>query len=120
MPVQAVANALTVSQFLGIAGAFLAVLFEVRLGRLLPLAIGVIGGAASVYYLVGDIGGAEYWIGVCGFNFLWNLSMPYLLVMLRTSISGAVWWSMAFPCSSLDLRVALLLRPNCSVSGTMS
>jgi predicted MFS family arabinose efflux permease len=82
MPVQAVANALTVSQFLGIAGAFLAVLFEVRLGRLLPLAIGIIGGAASVYYLVGDIGGAEYWIGVCGFNFLWNLSMPYLLATL--------------------------------------
>ncbi len=79
---QAVANALTVSQFLGIAGAFLAVLFEVRLGRLLPLAIGVIGGAASVYYLVGDIGRAEYWIGVCGFNFLWNLSMPYLLATL--------------------------------------
>ena len=79
---QSVANALTVSQFLGIAGAFLAVMFEVRLGRLLPLAIGVIGGAASVYYLVGDIGGAEFWIGVCGFNFLWNLSMPYLLATL--------------------------------------
>ena len=82
MAVQSVANALTVSQFLGIAGAFLAVLFEVRLGRLLPLAIGVIGGSASVYYLVGDIGGAEYWIAVCGFNFLWNLSMPYLLATL--------------------------------------
>ena len=82
MAEQAVANALTVSQFLGIAGAFLAVLFEVRLGRLLPLAIGVIGGAASVHYLVGDIGTAEFWIGVCGFNFLWNLSMPYLLATL--------------------------------------
>ncbi len=82
MAEQAVANALTVSQFLGIAGALLAVLFEVRLGRLLPLAIGIIGGAASVYYLVGDIEGAEFWIGVCGFNFLWNLSMPYLLATL--------------------------------------
>lgn len=82
MAEQSVANALTISQFLGIAGAFLAVVFEVRLGRLLPLAVGVIGGAASVYYLVGDIGGAEFWIGVCGFNFLWNLSMPYLLATL--------------------------------------
>jgi len=82
MAEQSVANALTVSQFLGIAGAFLAVIFELRLGRLLPLAIGVIGGAGSVYYLVGDIRGAEYWIGVCGFNFLWNLSMPYLLATL--------------------------------------
>jgi len=82
MAEQSVAWALTVSQFLGIAGAFLAVVFEVKLGRLLPLAFGVIGGAASVYYLVGDIGGAEFWIGVCGFNFLWNLSMPYLLATL--------------------------------------
>lgn len=23
-----------------------------------------------------------FWIGVCGFNFLWNLSMPYLLATL--------------------------------------
>jgi len=82
MQVQSVANALTVSQFLGIAGAFLAVMFEIRFGRLLPLAIGITGSAASVYYLVGDIGGAEYWIAVCAFNFLWNLSMPYLLATL--------------------------------------
>ncbi len=82
MQTQSVANALTVSQFLGIAGAFLAVVFELRFGRLLPLAIGIIGGAASVYYLVGDVGGKEYWIAVCGFNFLWNLSMPYLLATL--------------------------------------
>jgi hypothetical protein len=79
---QSVGNALMVSQFLGIAGAFLAVIFELRLGRLLPLAIGVIGGAASIYYLVGDIDSAQYWIGVCGFNFLWNLSMPYLFATL--------------------------------------
>lgn len=82
MPEQSVANALTVSQFLGIAGALLAVVFEVRFGRLLPLAIGIIGGAASVYYLVGGIGSADFWIGVCGFNFLWNLSMPYMLATL--------------------------------------
>jgi len=57
-------------------------MFEIRFGRLLPLAIGITGSAASVYYLVGDIGGAEYWIAVCAFNFLWNLSMPYLLATL--------------------------------------
>ena len=86
MAEQSVANALTTSQFLGIAGAFLAVVLEVRLGRLLPLAIGIIGGAASIYLLVGDgdgdISANRYWIGVCGFNFLWNLSMPYMLATL--------------------------------------
>ena len=79
---QAVANALTLSQFLGIAGAFLAVLLEVRFGRLLPLAIGVIGGAFAVYLLVGDLEVSRYWLAVCAFNFLWNLSMPYLLATL--------------------------------------
>lgn len=82
MAEQAVANALTISQFLGIAGAFVAVVLELRLGRLLPLAFGVLGGAISIYLLVGEIGSTLYWIGVCGFNFLWNLSMPYLLAML--------------------------------------
>ena len=86
MAEQSVANALTTSQFLGIAGAFLAVVLEVRLGRLLPLAIGIIGGAASIYLLVGDgdgdISANRYWIGVCGFNFLWNLCMPYMLATL--------------------------------------
>jgi len=79
---QAVANALTISQFLGIAGAFLAVVLEVRFGRIAPLAIGVLGGAVSVYLLIGEIGATVFWIAVCGFNFLWNLSMPYLLATL--------------------------------------
>ena len=82
MAEQAVANALTISQFLGIAGAFLAVVLELRIGRILPLAFGVLGGAASIYLLVGDIDSTLFWIGVCGFNFLWNLSMPYLLATL--------------------------------------
>ncbi|MEZ5500228.1 MAG: MFS transporter [Steroidobacteraceae bacterium] len=79
MPEQQVANVLMVSQIAGIAGAFVVVVFEKRFGRLLPLAVGVLGSAASAYLLVGQIGAREYWLGVCGFNLLWNLSMPYML-----------------------------------------
>jgi MFS family permease len=82
MAEQSVANALTVSQFLGIAGALLAVLFETRFGRLAPLMIGIFGGAASIYLLLGQLESAGFWLAVCGFNFLWNLSMPYLLATL--------------------------------------
>jgi predicted MFS family arabinose efflux permease len=82
MAEQSVANALMISQFLGIAGAFLAVIFEVRFGRLLPLAVGILGGAVSVYMLVGEIAADRFWLAVCAFNFLWNLSMPYLLATL--------------------------------------
>lgn len=79
---QEVANALTVSQFLGIAGAFLVVMFEKRFGRVWPLLIGIVGIAGFIYVLVGDLKPGGYWLAVCGFNFLWNLSMPYLLATL--------------------------------------
>jgi hypothetical protein len=82
MEEQSVANALTISQFLGVAGAMVAVVLNLRLGRLLPLAFGILGGAMSIYLLIGDIGSTLFWLGVCGFNFLWNVSMPYLLAML--------------------------------------
>jgi predicted MFS family arabinose efflux permease len=32
--------------------------------------------------LVGQLESAGFWLAVCGFNFLWNLSMPYLLATL--------------------------------------
>ena len=79
---QEVANALTVSQFLGIAGAFLVVMFEKRFGRVWPLLIGIVGIAAFIYGLVGELKSSGFWVAVCGFNFLWNLSMPYLLATL--------------------------------------
>lgn len=82
MAEQSVANALTVSQFLGIAGAFLVVVFEKRFGRVLPLVISILGIAGFIYMLVGDAGPSGFWAAVCGFNFLWNLSMPYLLATM--------------------------------------
>ncbi len=79
---QEVANALTFSQFLGIAGAFLPVVLELRYGRAAPLAVGVLGGAASIYLLLGEVGATGYWLAVGGFNLLWNLCVPYLLAMM--------------------------------------
>lgn len=82
MAEQAVANALTLSQFFGLAGALIPVLLNLRIGRLMPLMFGVFGGALSVYILVGDIDNKIFWIGVCGFNLLWNMTMPYILAMM--------------------------------------
>ncbi len=79
---QNVANALTVSQFLGIAGAMKAVIFEVRFGRLLPLMVGIVGGAFGIALLLDTPTAMLYTAGVCIFNFLWNLSMPYLMAAL--------------------------------------
>ncbi len=82
MAEQSVANALTVSQFMGIVGAFLVVVFEKRFGRVLPLLVTISGTAAFIYILVGDLDANGFWIAVCGFNFLWNISMPYLLATM--------------------------------------
>ncbi|MCA8838141.1 MAG: MFS transporter [Proteobacteria bacterium] len=82
MPEQEAAEALTISQFLGIAGAFAAVLAQVKFGRIIPLMVGIVAGAAGIYWVIGDIDGAQYWFGVCLFNFMWNMSMPYILALL--------------------------------------
>lgn len=79
---QTVANALTISQFMGIAGAMVAVIFEVRFGRMLPLIVGIIGGSLGIALLLGTPTLLLYTAGVCLFNFLWNLTMPYLLAAL--------------------------------------
>ena len=79
---QQVANALTVSQFLGIAGALLASALAYRLGQSIPLLVGIWGGAAGIFMLLGDVSLVFYWFGVCLFNLLWNLTVPYMLALL--------------------------------------
>jgi MFS family permease len=79
---QSVANALTVSQVLGIFGALFAVIYEVRFGRIFPLMLGILGGALGIAMLLNTPSAILYTAGVCIFNLLWNLSMPYLLALL--------------------------------------
>jgi len=81
---QTVANVLTVSQFLGIAGAFVAVVLQLRIGRIIPLQVSIVGTAIGIYILVGDIALFHFALGVCLFNFLWNVSMPYLLATMAS------------------------------------
>ncbi len=81
---QTVANVLTVSQFLGIAGAFVAVVLQLRIGRIIPLQVSITGTAIGIYLLVGKIALFHFALGVCLFNFLWNVSMPYLLATLAS------------------------------------
>ena len=76
---QGVANGLMISQFLGIAGAFVAAMAGRRFGRAWPLAIGVLGGAAVLTALFGEFTAAVYAVTVCVYNFAWNMTHPYLL-----------------------------------------
>ena len=76
---QQVANGLTASQFAGIAGALGAALTAGRYGRALPLLIGIVGGAVTLYFLVGRIGATVYLVAVSLYNLAWNFTHPYLL-----------------------------------------
>ena len=76
---QPVANALFVSQVAGIGGALIAVFMGERYGRLAPLCVGILGGAASLSLLLGGFGLTIYTVAVVGFNLLWNMVLPYIL-----------------------------------------
>ncbi|NNC76619.1 MAG: MFS transporter [Woeseiaceae bacterium] len=76
---QQVANGLMLSQFAGIAGAFLAAMIAHRFVRSVPLAIGIIGGAICLYFLVGTFEFLVFAIAVGVYNFFWNMSHPFLL-----------------------------------------
>ncbi len=81
---QTVANGLMLSQFLGIAGALVAAVAGRRFGRLLPLAIGILGGAVVLGYLYGELTALVYAVTVCVYNFAWNMTHPFLLAAMAS------------------------------------
>jgi predicted MFS family arabinose efflux permease len=76
---QQVANGLTISQFAGIAGALGAAVTAGRYGRPVPLAVGILLGAAMLYFLVGKFSATAYLVAVSVYNLAWNFTHPYLL-----------------------------------------
>ena len=55
-----------------------------KYGRSIPLAIGIIGGAACLYFLVGEMAFLIYALAVTIYNFLWNLTHPYLMAAMAS------------------------------------
>ena len=76
---QAVATGLMLSQFAGIGGALLAALIAPKVGRSLPLAVGILGGALCLYFLIGTIEYLIFALAVGAYNFFWNLTHPFLM-----------------------------------------
>jgi len=85
---QGVANGLTVSQFLGIAGALVAAVVGKRHGRLAPLSLGMLAGIIALGFLFGEFGALHYAIAVCVYNFAWNMTHPYLLAAMASFDRG--------------------------------
>ena len=81
---QAVANGLTVSQFLGIAGAMVPALLGGRYGRIAPLCLGLLGGMVPLFFIYGTFSAMVYGVVVCAYNFAWNMTHPYLLASMAS------------------------------------
>lgn len=77
--VQAIANALLLSQFVAIAGALIPVFMESRFGRWFPLISGILLAAGAIAMLLGQPTYAMFIFAVCLFNFIWNFFLPFLL-----------------------------------------
>jgi predicted MFS family arabinose efflux permease len=85
---QAVANVLTVSQFLGVAGAFLAAMLATTIGRGIPLGVAMVGCGAGVAWLLSDMTYLVYSVAIYLFNFMWNVAQPYLLAVMASFADG--------------------------------
>jgi len=81
---QAVANGLMLSQFAGVGGALLAAVIANSYGRSIPLAVGILGGALCLYFLVGTFEFLAFAVAVCVYNFFWNLTHPFLLAAMAS------------------------------------
>jgi predicted MFS family arabinose efflux permease len=85
---QGVANGLTLSQFLGIAGALVAAVVGSRYGRLAPLSLGLLAGIVPLAFLFGQFSVLQYAVVVCVYNFAWNMTHPYLLAAMASFDRG--------------------------------
>jgi len=81
---QEIANGLTASQFLGVAGAFTAAMLGTRWGRSIPISIGILGTFIPLFWLFGSMGALVYGIAVCVYNYFWNLSHPFMLAAMAS------------------------------------
>jgi predicted MFS family arabinose efflux permease len=81
---QAVANGLTLSQFLGVAGALVPALLANRYGRIAPLCLGLAGAIVPLLFIYGQFGALQYAVVVCVYNFAWNMTHPYLLASMAS------------------------------------
>jgi predicted MFS family arabinose efflux permease len=79
---QAVADALFVSQIAAVAGALAALFVPGRLGREAPILFGIAAGGACIVPLYGRPSADMFTLAVCGFNLLWNFTLPFILAAI--------------------------------------
>ena len=81
---QTVGNALSISQFFGLAGAFSVVLLARVVRREWALVVGLVGSVIAIACLFGQLGVVSYILVSGVYQFVWNMTHPYLLGALAS------------------------------------
>jgi len=81
---QSVANSFTISQLAAIVGAMVAAIIGIRYGRSLPLTIGILGAVTALLFMFGATTALTFGMIVIVYNFLWNMTHPYLLATMAS------------------------------------
>jgi predicted MFS family arabinose efflux permease len=113
---QQVATALTIAQFLGIAGAATAATAGTRMRHLTAILTGILGGTAPILLFLTPSGALIFAVAVCVFNFAANFITPLLMaVVAKGDTSGKlVVYSVALQMLGLAIGpaiAALVIRP---------
>lgn len=82
--IQHVANALTASQFAGVAGGLTAATLAHRVGRTIPLTLSILASFAPLFFLLGHMGIIVFTIAVCVYNYGWNVANPYYMAAMAS------------------------------------
>lgn len=81
---QGVANVLTISQLLGMLGAFVVVFLSSKVQRGVPFATSILLCAIGVGFLLFGVDFLKFSIAVYLFNFAWNMVVPYIMATLSS------------------------------------
>lgn len=106
---QRVADALFLSQVVAIAGALASVFLAEKLRRNRAIAFGILAGAASIALLLGQPTALVFTIAVCGFNFLWNFVLPFILARVCDFEESGTMMPFAIAMQMIGLGIGPLL-----------
>ncbi len=104
---QAVANALTIAQFAGIAGALSAATICLKLPRLLTLALGTVCILVGLLLFSYRLGALGFSLAAVAFNWAANLLTPFLIALVADLNQRLVQTAAALQMTGLALGPAL-------------
>lgn len=77
-----VSDGVALSVLIGLSGPFIAAVMGAKLGRAIPLCMGLAVTLIALSLLDSDLNAVRFTLGVCLFNMAWNFTIPYQLSTL--------------------------------------